>query len=47
MSQGGAAMWCIGFQKIQGQGVTILGGIIHPYQFENFMSYIHLFYGDI
>ncbi|XP_068471401.1 uncharacterized protein [Phaseolus vulgaris] len=25
-SIGGAAMWCIGFQKIQGQGVTILGG---------------------
>ncbi|KAK8470041.1 hypothetical protein PHAVU_004G044066 [Phaseolus vulgaris] len=46
-SIGGAAVWCIGFQKIQGQGVTILGGIIHPYQFENFMSYIHLFYGDI
>lgn len=25
--QGGAALWCIGFQKIQGQGITILGGI--------------------
>ena len=25
--QGGDAVWCIGFQKIQGQGVTILGGI--------------------
>jgi len=28
MLQGGAAVWCIGFQKTQGQGVTILGGII-------------------
>ncbi|KAI5426986.1 hypothetical protein KIW84_032422, partial [Lathyrus oleraceus] len=27
-SVSGAAVWCIGFQKIQGQGVTILGGII-------------------
>ncbi|CAK7332091.1 unnamed protein product [Dovyalis caffra] len=26
-SIGGAALWCIGFQKIQGQGITILGGI--------------------
>ncbi|EOY33631.1 Eukaryotic aspartyl protease family protein isoform 5 [Theobroma cacao] len=26
-SIGGAAVWCIGFQKIQGQGITILGGI--------------------
>lgn len=25
--QGGAAVWCIGFQKIQGQGITILGGM--------------------
>ncbi|GFZ20372.1 eukaryotic aspartyl protease family protein [Actinidia rufa] len=25
-SNGGAAVWCIGFQKIQGQGITILGG---------------------
>lgn len=25
--QGGDAVWCIGFQKIQGQGITILGGI--------------------
>ncbi|GFP80769.1 hypothetical protein PHJA_000220200 [Phtheirospermum japonicum] len=24
--QGGAAVWCIGFQKLQGQGITILGG---------------------
>lgn len=28
MLQGGAAVWCIGFQKTQGQGVTILGGMI-------------------
>lgn len=27
--QGGAAVWCIGFQKIQGQGITILGGTVH------------------
>lgn len=25
--QGGAAVWCIGIQKIQGQGLTILGGM--------------------
>jgi hypothetical protein len=25
--QNGGAVWCIGFQKIKGQGVTILGGI--------------------
>lgn len=25
-SQGGAARWCIGLQKIQGSGITILGG---------------------
>lgn len=25
--QGDDAMWCIGFQKIQGQGITILGGM--------------------
>ncbi|ESW22121.1 hypothetical protein PHAVU_005G129000 [Phaseolus vulgaris] len=27
-SIGGAAVWCIGFQKIQGQGVTILGDLV-------------------
>ncbi|CAN1252738.1 Aspartic proteinase 39 [Linum perenne] len=27
-SIGGAAVWCIGFQKMQGQGVTILGDLI-------------------
>lgn len=27
LSQDGAAVWCMGFQKIQGQGITILGGI--------------------
>ena len=25
--QDGAAIWCIGWQKIQGQGITILGGL--------------------
>jgi hypothetical protein len=34
MLQGGAAVWCIGFQKIQGQGVTILGGIV-TYHFDS------------
>ncbi|CDP17265.1 unnamed protein product [Coffea canephora] len=24
----GAAVWCIGFQKIQGQGLTILGDLV-------------------
>lgn len=24
----GAAMWCMGFQKVQGQGVTILGDLV-------------------
>ncbi|CAN1252740.1 Aspartic proteinase 36 [Linum perenne] len=28
ISAGGAAVWCIGFQKMQGQGVTILGDLI-------------------
>lgn len=27
-SIGGAAVWCIGFQKIQGQGITILGDLV-------------------
>ncbi|XP_047168029.1 aspartic proteinase 36 [Vigna umbellata] len=27
-SIGGAAVWCIGFQKLQGQGVTILGDLV-------------------
>ncbi|KAL3620148.1 hypothetical protein CASFOL_035060 [Castilleja foliolosa] len=27
-SVGGAAVWCIGFQKLQGQGFTILGDIV-------------------
>ncbi|GMI97214.1 hypothetical protein like AT5G22850 [Hibiscus trionum] len=27
-SMGGAAAWCIGFQKIQGQGITILGDLV-------------------
>lgn len=27
-SVGGAAVWCIGFQKIQGQGITILGDLV-------------------
>lgn len=27
-SIGGAAEWCIGFQKIQGQGITILGDLV-------------------
>lgn len=27
LSQGGAARWCIGLQKIQGSGITILGGM--------------------
>ncbi|KAL5081848.1 hypothetical protein RYX36_010269 [Vicia faba] len=27
-SVSGAAVWCIGFQKIQGQGVTILGDLV-------------------
>lgn len=27
-SIGGAAVWCIGFQKTQGQGVTILGDLV-------------------
>ncbi|KAE8691822.1 hypothetical protein F3Y22_tig00110879pilonHSYRG00118 [Hibiscus syriacus] len=27
-SIGGAAAWCIGFQKIQGQGITILGDLV-------------------
>ncbi|KAI9076240.1 hypothetical protein K1719_041813 [Acacia pycnantha] len=27
-SIGGAAMWCIGFQKIQGQAITILGDLV-------------------
>ncbi|PSR86531.1 Aspartic proteinase-like protein [Actinidia chinensis var. chinensis] len=27
-SNGGAAVWCIGFQKIQGQGITILGDLV-------------------
>ncbi|PNT18772.2 hypothetical protein POPTR_009G001700v4 [Populus trichocarpa] len=27
-SIGGAALWCIGFQKIQGQGITILGDLV-------------------
>ncbi|GFP85877.1 aspartic proteinase-like protein 2 [Phtheirospermum japonicum] len=27
-SVGGAAVWCIGFQKLQGQGITILGDIV-------------------
>ncbi|GFP94111.1 hypothetical protein PHJA_001555500 [Phtheirospermum japonicum] len=26
--QGGAAVWCIGFQKLRGQGITILGDIV-------------------
>lgn len=25
--QGGATAWCIGFQKLQGQDITILGGM--------------------
>lgn len=28
--QGGSPVWCIGLQKIQGQGITILGGNILP-----------------
>ncbi|KAG4981014.1 hypothetical protein JHK85_034972 [Glycine max] len=28
VSAGGAAVWCIGFQKIQGQGITILGDLV-------------------
>jgi hypothetical protein len=35
--QHGAAAWCIGFLKIKGQWVTILGGII-PYHFEHSRS---------
>ncbi|XP_028098643.1 3-hydroxy-3-methylglutaryl coenzyme A reductase mlcD-like [Camellia sinensis] len=27
-SIGGAAVWCIGFQKIKGQGITILGDLV-------------------
>ncbi|KAJ0792985.1 putative nepenthesin [Helianthus annuus] len=27
-SVGGAAVWCIGFQKIRGQGITILGDLV-------------------
>ncbi|XP_052187152.1 aspartic proteinase 36-like [Diospyros lotus] len=27
-SDGGTAVWCIGFQKIQGQGITILGDLV-------------------
>ncbi|KAL6516724.1 hypothetical protein OROGR_020029 [Orobanche gracilis] len=27
-SDGGAAVWCIGVQKIQGQGITILGDLV-------------------
>ncbi|XP_019150478.1 PREDICTED: aspartic proteinase-like protein 2 isoform X2 [Ipomoea nil] len=27
-SIGGAAVWCIGFQKLQGQGITILGDLV-------------------
>ncbi|XP_071721323.1 aspartic proteinase 36-like [Rutidosis leptorrhynchoides] len=27
-SLGGAAVWCIGFQKIRGQGITILGDLV-------------------
>ncbi|KAJ8750265.1 hypothetical protein K2173_014180 [Erythroxylum novogranatense] len=27
-SIGGAAVWCIGFQKVQGQGITILGDLV-------------------
>ncbi|KAL8487243.1 hypothetical protein ACS0TY_023790 [Phlomoides rotata] len=27
-SVGGAAVWCIGFQKLQGQGITILGDLV-------------------
>ncbi|KAF5783635.1 putative nepenthesin [Helianthus annuus] len=27
-SVGGAALWCIGFQKIRGQGITILGDLV-------------------
>ncbi|XP_022889059.1 aspartic proteinase-like protein 2 [Olea europaea var. sylvestris] len=26
--QSGAAVWCIGFQKLQGQGITILGDLV-------------------
>ncbi|KAL2239369.1 UNVERIFIED_CONTAM: Aspartic proteinase-like protein 2 [Sesamum indicum] len=28
IEQGGAAVWCIGIQKIQGQGITILGDLV-------------------
>ncbi|GKD46640.1 aspartic proteinase-like protein 2, partial [Tanacetum coccineum] len=27
-SVGGAVVWCIGFQKIRGQGITILGDLV-------------------
>ena len=35
-------MWCIGFQKNQGQGVTILGGTS-----PQIWSYIRVLFGDI